>query len=504
MPQQPKKPNRSEERSKPTIAKNPLTYTLLVLFLVLSIVAFVWVPAANRGGLGGQVIFGSYAGKEIDYKPGNYLARMVDQINRQKQDADSSSEAALYFRAYEVWREAFEQVAIRLAMLHSAKKAGNAVSQERLNREMRDLAQFKDEKGNFSLKLFRETSEAARAKLMDSLKEDLLVQDFLDGAVDLASSPAEKDFLRAMNRRMRSFTYAAIPFSSYPDSEVVAYGKAKPELFRHVRLSYVFTMGAKAELEKLRKKIIDGTETFSGVLANGSQDFSGAEDVLREAWELEEYFKEADRAKTVMGLAEGEISQVMKAGDGGWVFYKCIKAAQDPDFSDQDTVSRVWSYVNGHEKGLIEEYVSKRAQDFRAAAALDFGKACTQFGVSPKKLEAFPINYGAMPLLQQPSFADAPELASVSTNEEFFTAAFSIKAGELSEPLIIGENAIVLKLDGESEADDSANFTIDYYFDMYLGQYTDSQLRQSFLESPLFKDNFSEIFQKRIMPYENG
>jgi peptidyl-prolyl cis-trans isomerase D len=507
MAPQDKKKARAADRpeSKKVAKKNPFVYILTILFLVISIAAFIWVPMNRRsGGVGGSFIFGSYAGKEIDYKPGNFLARMVSRISQDENKNPSDSTEGVYYKAYRVWRRAFEETVIHTALLHDAQRAGNDVSEARLAQEIMNREEFKDEKGKFSLELFHSVSEAERAKLKDSIKESLLIDDYLKGLSDFAEAPAERDFIKAMDSPKRSFTYAAFPFQDYPDSEIVAFGKAMPALFKNIRVSYLRSENSKPALEKIRSQLMAGKTTFEALLAVESPDYGGADSVIREAWDLNEYFKDSKAVDTIMGLAAGSYTDIMKAPGKGWIFYYGVEPAKEPDFADQDTVSRAWGYIRTHEKGKIEEYALKRAGEFAAKAkAVGFDKACAEFKVQAKVAKDIAINFGSNPLLSQPDLKSAPELADAMTNETLLAKAFSLSDKAISDPVALGEYAIVLRKDGENVSSESASFMIDYYYGYFKQQYFEGEIRKAYLRSPLFKDGFADEFD-RFMPQGNG
>jgi peptidyl-prolyl cis-trans isomerase D len=507
MAPQDKKKARAADRpeAKTGAKKNPFVYILTILFLVISVAAFIWVPMNRRGGLTGSAIFGSYAGKEIDYKPGNFLARMVSRISQDENKNPSDSADALRDRAYKIWRRAFEETVIHTALLHEAQGAGNDVSDARLTKAIMDREEFKDEKGKFSLELFHSVSEAERAKLKDSIKESLLIEDYLKGMSDIAESPAERDFIKAMDAPKRSFTYAAFSFQDYPDTEIAAFGKAMPALFKSIRVSYLRSENSKPVLEKIRSQLIAGKTTFEALLAAESPDYGGADSVLREAWDMNDYFKDTKAVDSIMGLAAGSYTEIMKAPGKGWIFYYCVDPAKDPDFADQDTISRVWGYIRTHEKGKIEEYALKRAGEFAAKAkAIGFEKACAEFRVQPKQAKDISVNFGSNPLLSQPDLKSAPELGDAMSNETFLTKAFSLADKAVSDPVALGEYAVVLRKDGESSSSESASFMIDYYYGYFKQQYFEGEIRKAYLRSPLFKDNFSDGFDRFIMPQEQG
>jgi peptidyl-prolyl cis-trans isomerase D len=490
-------------KERPHAFKNPVVYGLSIGFLVLSIAAFVWVPAARRGGMGARIVFGTYGDQVIDYKQGNYLSRLANQINQQNKDATTSQDD-LYAKAHSVWRQAFEQTALRMAILGQAKSAGYVVSQDRLDKEMAKLPAF-EENGKFSLALFRAMSQAERAQMMDSLREDLTIQDYQDDVQNLLSSPGEAEFVKKMNGPERTFSFVSFPFSAFPDSEVKAFGAENKDLFRSIKVSYLKTAGAKADLEKLRATVVAGKDSLEKLLAKEGGAYSGVENVMRAAWEMKDYFTDEKDAKAVMALKQGEYSPVLKSRFGEFIFYYCAEPAADPDFSNQDTVSKAWSYMKARERGKIETFFTKRGEAFAAAAAGGFDKACKDFAVKANKLGPFPVNFGGMPLLKTIPVENFSEISLAGSDQAFLEAAFGLKKkGDLSKPQVMADSVVVQRFDEEAPADESTGSVIDYYYGYYVQQYADGQVKDVFLKSKRFKDTFEDAFNRYIMPKQNG
>jgi parvulin-like peptidyl-prolyl isomerase len=480
------------------LMKNPFLYIGTIVVLGISVAAFIWVPAGKQSGYGSRIVFGSYAGKSIDYKQGNYLARMANYFNQQQQN-DSTSEN-VYFQAYQVWRQAFERTVIHFGLLYEADKAGLAVSEDRLNKEVMALSQYQ-ENGKFSLRLYKAQSDSAKAVARDETKENLIVQSYLEGYQDVKPSKNESAYIKALNSPMRAFSFVTFPFSSFPDSEIQAYASKNSDLFRMMKVSYIKAAKSKSLAASLLKEISGGTTKFADAL-NGAEakGYSGIEGIERAYWEIKDYFSDEKDAQAVIGLAKGAFSPVYKTKDGEYIFFLCEEAAVAPDVSSQEQRSKIWNYISSREKGVIEEYSRKQAQAFVTSAAGGFDAAVKQYGLTTKKLAGFPLNYGSMPLIKQADTSQFPELAGIGTNEEFLTAAFSLKKGELSKPLAVTEAVVVLRFDEESQATEADTAVIDYYYSYYLSQYMDGEISNHFLKSPLFKDEFGAAFQKYIAP----
>jgi peptidyl-prolyl cis-trans isomerase D len=499
---------------KDLYGKNPFLFVLacigvgiaavgIAILVVIFVISFLAAPMNRNVSNYRRLSFGSYDGKSIDYAQDNYFGNMVYYIGQQQKDQKTSDDPnANYFKLYQIWRQAFESTVQRFGILSEAAKSGLTISTKRLNREMLKQSRYLDDNGQFSLKIYKSFSDSEHALDMQNLKESMLIQKYNDIASGSDDSKKIVEYVKAANLNERAFTFVSFPFSSFPDSEIKAFGQKNANLFRSIKLSYIEVDKSKPLAQSLLKAISAGTQKFSeAISAAGDKGYSGVDGVDRSYWEIKDLFAEEKDAEAVFALAKDSFSPLMKTKEDKWIFFRCQEAAVEPDFSRLELSSKVWSYIQAREKGSIEAYCLKRAEDFAAKAKTDFAAACKEYGVSAKKLDYFPINYGSFPLiLNQASVEEYSELAGISTNEAFLTAAFSLKKGELSKPQVVTDAVTVLRFDDEKKAEENALSTIDFYYQYYMNQYQNEQLNSFFVKSDKLVDKFGENFQKYLAP----
>jgi peptidyl-prolyl cis-trans isomerase D len=496
--------------------KNPFLFVLaaifvgiaaivIVAFFVLILISFIALPVNNRSGGYHRLTFGSYGGKDIEYSQDNYFGNLVYYLGQQQKSQNSSTDkSAAQYQMYQIWRQAFEETVVHFGELAEVQDAGLAVSTNRLNEQILKSPKYQDESGTFSLKKYKAVSEAVRDQETIDLKENLLVASFTDLASQLDDSTKLMDYIKEANKAERGFTFVSFPFSSYPDSEIKAYGQKNANLFRDIKVSFIEVEKSKSLADSLHKAISSGNQKFSEAISSAAKKgYSGAESVDRSYWEIKDLFADEKDAESVFALAKDAFSSVMKTKDDKYVFFRCQEAAVEPDFNRLELSSKVWAYIQTKEKGIIEAYCTKRAEDFTAKAKLNLDAACKEFGVKANKLEPFAINYGDFPLiLKQAKIDQYPELAGLSRNEALLTAAFALKKGEFSKPQVVINAVTVLRLDEETQAKDQDLAMIPYYY-YYQGvrsQYLNDQLRSYFLKSPKLNDQFGQAFEQYVLP----
>lgn len=492
-----KKGRVSQAKEVIPLMKNPLLYIGTVVIMSIMAITFILMPTSRNHGYNGHYVFGSYSGKPIEYKQGSYMPQMLKYFNdqnRDQQEKDSDSRRSL-------WRRAFEATAYRQATISEFEASGDVISTHQLKRSIRKLDRFQGADG-FSLKLYNTTSENERAELAAQLKEDLKTQALESLQSKVRASQAEKDFIKSMNTRSRSFSIVSFPFSSYPDSEVKAYVEANRPIFRSLKVSYIRTEKSEGFAKKLLKGIQSGKNDFDKALELAASDYSGSVNVERAQWELKKIFEDDGVLSSLMALKAKEYSPVYETTEGGeWYFFYCVEAARDIDLSKQDEVTKAYKYITNNEKGKLEAYCQTKASEFAdAVKAKGFDAAAKGAALEVKKLSDFPLNFKNMPLLQRSKeAADMTELSTLSSDREALKLLFSLKKDEVSKGIVLNKAIVVFRMDDEKLAEaDATGGIIDYYYDSFVQQYLQSDQSKVFLASKKMKNNFEATYSKHI------
>ena len=504
--QEKKQPAEHKDSPKSELARrfraNPFIFIGTVVILLITIVAFVFVPAmAPKAGTGsGKLNFGSYDGKPIDFIPGNYFAAQRDYYNQQLRA--SGQDENLQFAAFQVWRAAFDSTVIRTAVLSEMENSGFRLPEEKVDRMMAEHPAFLEE-GRFSAAKYRAMSDADRMNLRNDLRDELIVARFTDDLLGLRVPSKEKEFMKAMASPERNFELVAFPLSSYPNSEVSAFVAANPALFRSIRLSVITLTGKEADAKKVYESVKSGKTTFEDAVKAYSKDAlaeKNGEMGVRYAYELKTVITDDAARGKVLGMEKGALSDLVKAGDG-WAFYRCDEKAQDAVPENMAVLEKARDYVASFERGKMEDWLIAKADSFvLAAGSANFASAAAGSGLTVKKFGPVSLNFGDIEIFRSISSFKLPELAGASTNEAFLKAAFSTKPASVSKPVVLGDSVVVLRVVDERSADDSSTAIIDFYYPYIAGQYSDKQVRDHYLGSSKLQDRFYETFVKYFLP----
>jgi hypothetical protein len=165
----------------------------------------------------------------------------------------------------------------------------------------------------------------------------------------------------------------------------------------------------------------------------------------------------------------------------------------------------VKEYVTNNEKGVIESHFMLEAEAFRRKAQdIGFNQACIEEGLfPPSDTEYFPINY--MEVFEQKPLRvkgseDSSLFASAANNEDFFIKLFSLKEGEVSEPILLSDNLLVMVLLDEREMSEEELDNQDSYLSFMLSSSLERDMQTHIIDEDKLVDTFQEAFFQYIVP----
>jgi hypothetical protein len=463
-------------------------------------------------GIGGltDLTFGAYDKIPITYVPGNYFARVYENMARYMQS--SLNEGNYQMMEYQIWRGAFEETAVHTGILQEMKRAGYAAPEEVVDREVAQLPDFQ-ENGRFSVSKYRRLDNTTRISLWREVQESIAVEHYRADISNLRISSKEADFIAAMASRERSFDMVAFPLNSYPDAEVTAYAAANPDLFRVTHLSKITINSSEREAQQVLASIQDGTITFEDAARTHSQDSyaeKGGDMGLKLAYELSSEIPDTQERTAVIALAKGAYSSIVKV-PSGWAFFRVEEDPYPVNTEDQALFEKIRAYISDFERGRMEDWLINQAREFIAAvneSGFDleanrspFDIAAAAKGLTKQSFGPLPLNYGETDLFTTLSSLSVPELASAGSNENFWRTAFFTALNTSSEPLVIGNNVVVLYPREETGKEDSEIENIKTMYTSYWLSYnTDQSMRSYFLSSDKLEDRFMAVFLQYFLP----
>lgn len=486
--------------------KNHL-YTLgsLIILLICAFV-FVILPAFTGAGTKQEKIpaFGKYNGKEIRYEQGTDFANFVSQYGQMFQSYGYQMDSSTY---YQVFDYAFKATLTRMAYSDAVAKSGYQVPKSAVNREM--LPYFYDENGKYSSKIYKQTPAATVATIRQDVESSLFSGRFYDdnfasqtdmfdslALYGIKHSDAELDFLSAYAESKRGFNMAVFPMSTYPNEQKVAYGKANPDKFNKYDLS-VITVSDKTTANTIAKRLNNAEITFTDAISEYSEkNYSNTEGKMtyKYQYQIENILANKEDMSLISGLEFDAVSDIVQTANG-YSLFRCDAPTIAPDFENSDLVAAIGSYLSVYENTIIEDYFTARAKDFSTAAKnTDFVNACAQFNISNVVIEPFPLNYGSTSITTQTLDTSLTGLANADTNDNFLKTAFGLKLNEISAPIVLNNNIVVLQFTTEetANAEEEAMLTD-------LQTYDEATAQNALLSNPKFENNFASVYFEYIM-----
>jgi peptidyl-prolyl cis-trans isomerase D len=485
---------------------NPALYIGSVVILVLVVVTFVGGDFLSGGRRyvqkGGDLTFGYYDNVPISWVAGNKLSQYYEQLVRRYRDQIDLNNFQI---AMSLWSQAFEAAAVNTAVLQEMKRSNYEPPEKVVDREVAKLPQFQDEKGNFSIFLYRQRSESERLSLWRQVSEELTAIQFYNDLFSLLIPAGEKEFFSKMGADMRAFEMVYFSVDDFPDSEYLTWARENPDLFKSIHLSKITVKSGERAAKKILESIKDGTTTFEDAARSQSQDNyadRGGDMGVQYVYDIEKEITDVVIRNDIFNLGKGELSAVVNLDDK-WVFFRIEDGLKPADFDDYAVMDRVRSYMRNYERGRMEDWAVARADEFIADAKEDgFANTARRSNKERIKIGPLPINYGNVGLFTSlsefnNSAFQGQELSDLSKNTNFWKTAFSTPLDTPSSPLVHGNKVIVLLPDVQIDIDkERAEQFSSFYSDYWLGSITEQSLQPFFMNSPRMKNNFWETYSK--------
>ena len=389
-------------------------------------------------------------------------------------------------------------------MLYSCEQSGVWISNTRIDDAIIRYGPYLVD-GQFSEERYRSTSNAERLATRKYFREQLLHSQYLvDQAGSQLQSRQESEFFKSMYSPERSFRFVSLSFDDYPREEVLGFARENEQMFAMVKLSRILVKSSEKEAQEILKKLNQNISSFEELAKAHSKDTfaeKGGDMGWRYFYDLEGDFGSQEQLREVFDLKEGALSDVIE-GNFGWMLFRCDAEAISPDLTDQETLDRVESYMMRYERGKVEDYFWGRAEAFqRVAAQKGFFKACEEMSLVPYDTTYFPINYqGIFFIKPVTSTSENVNISSASYSEDFFLEAFALADDEISNPVILNDQILVLTLRGTQDPPEEETQVVESYYQYLVGQAIDRDIEATLMDSDRLVDNFTEVFYQYFLP----
>lgn len=487
--------------------KKNTAYTIgsLVILLICAF-CFVILPAFTGSGQKQETLpaFGKYKNKEIRYEQGSDFANFVTQYGQLYQNYGQQLDQSTY---YYIFNYAFNSTAMQYAYTDAVKKSGYEVPHSAINRRL--IPYFSDENGNYSSKIYKQTSDESKRELTENATKALISSrffddnfgsedDFLgsDGLYGIKESDAELSFLQNYEANKRGFNMAVFNLSDFPEEEKVKYGKQNEAKFAKHELS-IITVEDKSTANTVAKRLLNEELTFEDAVSEYStKSYSDTEGKLTNhyTYQIENMLENPEDYAKVSDLKNNDLSEVIQT-KSGYSIFKCTGATAKADFNDDETIRTITNYLTNYENTVIEDYFIAKAKDFKTEAMKsNFTDACETFEIENTEIAPFPLNYGNVELFAKLD-TTVKGLSSADTNDNFLKNAFGLKLNEISAPFVLNNSVVVLQYTVSENA--SAEETV--FNASEIVKYNQDSAQNAILSSDKLENNFSEVYFNNMM-----
>jgi hypothetical protein len=180
------------------------------------------------------------------------------------------------------------------------------------------------------------------------------------------------------------------------------------------------------------------------------------------------------------------------------------------DTEDPANLAKIRSYMTNFERGRIEDWLFGRAWIFVDTARRNgFDATVLATGVLSHDFGPLPLNYGGVlindsaqgtSLFPTLSAQSISELIQAESNEHFWRSAFFTPLETPSEPLVVGDNILVLYPREEIIKDEADTEGIVTFYSTWVSNGIETSLRSYFLQSDKLVDKFQATFSQYISP----
>ncbi len=475
--------------------------------VILIISAAVFVFAGGTAGITSLMekrntpVFGSYKGKNIEYKQGSRILSVAGNTIRLYEEFKINVNDE---QRRKIFENAYVQTVEELYAADHVKKADWSAPKEAVNREM--LPSYTNKAtGKYDQRIFNQATEAQKNLIHDNAVKNLTRRRYIDdivgsdttvgGSTLYGVKPSSKEaaFVAGLSTEKHSFEIAAFSTNDLPESEIKSFGQSNKEMFTKYDLSAI-TASTEESAKSILNRIKNNEITFEDAVKDPNtslQIYTNSEGKVSNSYQyqLARSIPEEAALTAVTSLANSAISEVVKTAYG-WTIFRCDSDSKAADLDNADIIAAVKSYILSNEASIVEDYWTKQAQNLVTQASItSFAEACESAGVSKVDVPAFPVNYNGVSFYEGVS-SDVTELASLKYNAEALQKLFSLKFEQVSEPIVLGSNIIVAKCVG-IQFDDAAES------DSYNTNSKDIDgniLVNTIMTSPDLKDNFYNVY----------
>lgn len=475
-------------------------FGMLVLFLIaISFIAAPAISAIVGQSVSSGLTFGSYDGEDIVYSQDSYFYDQYQYYGSQYDSSSSSGDMALY----NIWKSAFDSTVYYTAISKMADKVGIMTTENTINNAIINSGYYNDEDGNFSKKIYESTSADQKDSIRSSIIRNLPYNTVVSDVNTALTSSNETDYVLQMADSTRSFDYVVFDYTMYPKELAAQYALTNPQLFYNIDLS-IISVETEEDANNLVNELNNGSSFDEVAKANSLDSYAenGGNIGNVPFYAVKNNIKEAQEATQILDGNEGSVIGPLESANG-WSIYKLNSNPKAADYSNEETLAMVKSYIANNDSSVMDEYLLEQANQFIDSANTDFNMAAEINALDVNAVSSTAKNIANSQYMSSFSYSDEKGiLANAASNEETMKELFNAEVGSTLEPIKVNSSYVVVNVKNESEDSGMGEYLKNVY-PYYASQQNATDLQYAIMASDKLENNFMTVFIENILGSSN-
>lgn len=502
MPSNKKKgPNKGSNDVKeisPKKKKVSVGWVFGMVVLLLIAVSFVAAPAITAvvgGSNSNEIVFGSYDGEKIVYSMDSYFYDQYQYYGRQyKSDVNTDSNLA----QYQIWSQAFNSTVVYTAISEMADTVGIKSTEKTINDAIINSGYYNVD-NMFNVETYNNTSADKKSSIRKEVVRAIPYQTVLNDVQSILTSTNEAKYVSAMADSTRSFKYVSFDYTSYPKELAAQYALTNPQLFSMIDLS---VMSLSTE-EEANAALIDikGETTFEdqaiAVSIDGYASKGGAIGSIP-YYAIKSNFKNIDESMSVLEASNNAIIGPFET-ENGWALYKVNSTAIAPDYTSEDTLNMIKTYIANNDSEIMDSYLNDQAKIFATTVADDFDAAAIDASLTVNDVTSTSKNIGNSQYMNNFTSSDTVGLLALAAADfDIMKLLFNQEVGTATTPIKSNNGYLVAFVSNEDSESGMGSY-IEGAYSYYAGTHSQQDLQSAIMSSDKLENNFLSVFIDKIM-----
>ena len=482
------KPKKAKKDSEPWTAKRILTTVIIAILALLMIGGLYYIIVMiSQSKSEDSSAWGYYDGEAIKIETNNvfYNTLMSDS------DFQTAYASGDYSTLMQSYYNAYQQQVIYTALSKEAKAAKIAAPQSLVDEMILSSGVYNDEDGNFSQETYKNTSDANKILVNTYYTNLYPYQVVLSDYSSAIVSQQEKDFVSEIASQARSFEYFVVDYNAYPNDLAAEYGKANEDLFKTISLSMI----SNSDEEKINQAYTDLTAgsawaDVTTLYSTDSYASDGGNVGTIRLYALSATLSDSADLDKIVALEMGSYTEPIKT-TSGYAIYKIDSKIMPADFTDEETLVDVKSYLYNNESETVTAYIDSEISTIADLAQTDFNAAADSCNATIETVSSVSDNIGDSQYIVGMEYYDASGyLATATEDESVSRELFTADAGYVTGAISSDDKYVIAKVTSIDDDNSSMSYLTDIYYSYYGPYQVQTDKMYAILLSDKFEDNF--------------